>query len=137
MSPALRKLSPRDTSAAISAADRLWPGRECAGGGEVVRDLPGGAACSSAGAGEETGDAASTARAVWPGAAIAGGRGAGGVVTSSTGERAASDGVPFVIDSGVAIVALDGWPEMVPRGSTSAGSSPDLGVASNVSCSDE
>src|SRR6516162_5333482 len=79
MSPALRKLSPRDTSAAISAADRLWPGRECAGGGEVVRDLPGGAACSSAGAGEETGDAASTARAVWPGAAIAGGRGAGGL----------------------------------------------------------
>jgi len=48
-----------------------------------------------------------------------------------------SDGVGFVIDSGVAVAVLDGWPEMLPRGSTSAGSSPNLAVASDVSCSDE
>src|SRR5512132_1868289 len=99
MSPALRKVSPRATSAAVPAPDRPWLAGDCSGGGEVVRDGASGAAGSSSGAGEVTGGGASAARAVSPGV---GGRVAGRVVISSTGTSASSDGVDFVTESGVA-----------------------------------
>src|SRR5262252_8144021 len=137
MSPALRKASPRVTSAAVSAADRRWLGGDNVGGGELVRDVAGGAAGSSAGASEVTGDGASATGAVGSGATRAGGKVAGRVVDSSTGESIASGGVGDGIASGVAIATISGGSEIVARRSASAGGPPDLAPASGVSCPDE
>src|SRR5215469_13250283 len=106
MSPALRKASPRVTSAAISAADRRWLGGDSVGGGELVRDAAGAAAGSSAGASEMTGDGASAT--CGSGATTAGGKVAGRVVDSSTGESIASGGVGDGIASGFAIATISG-----------------------------
>src|SRR5215472_2927508 len=108
MSLALRKASPRATSAAISA-DGCWLRRDCVAGGEVVGDVVGGVRCFSAGAGEEaTDDGASGARPVWPGAAMAG-------------------------DAGRVV---GGGPEMLARHSACVGGPPDLAAASGASCPD-
>jgi len=137
MSPALKKASPRVTSAAISAADGCWLGGDCVGGREVVGDVAGGVACFSAGSGEATDGGASGARAVWPGAAMARGKVACQVVRSSTEASAESSGVGCGIGSGVAVAAVSGGPEMVVRRSAGVGSPPDLAAASGAACPDE
>src|SRR5215469_10920982 len=128
MSPALRKASPRVTSAAISAADRRWLGGDSVGGGELVRDAAGGAAGSSAGASEVTGDGASAT--CGSGATTAGGKVAGRVVDSSTGESIASGGGEVVRDvaggaagssAGASEVTGDGASATCGSGATTAG----------------
>src|SRR5215469_11940298 len=128
MSPALRKASPRVTSAAISAADRRWLGGDSVGGGELVRDAAGAAAGSSAGASEMTGDGASAA--CGSGATTAGGKVAGRVVDSSTGESIASGGGELVRDvaggaagssAGASEVTGDGASATCGSGATTAG----------------
>ena len=57
MSPALRNLSPRVTSAAISVGDRRWSAGDCVGEGEVGWDVACGVVCCRSGAGVATGDA--------------------------------------------------------------------------------
>src|SRR5262252_5106063 len=136
MSPALRKASPRVTSAAIPAG-RCWFDGDRVAVGEVAGDVVDVAACFSPGAGEATFDRASGASAVWSGTAIAGGRVGDRVDVFSTGARPASDCIDFAIDAGVAITVFDGWSDTFPCCSASDGNPFDLAIASGVSCLDE
>src|SRR6516164_9928848 len=136
MSPALRKASPRATSAAISAC-RCWFDGDRVAVGEVAGDVVDVAACFPSQGGEATFDSASGVSAVWSGTAIVEGRVGDRVDIFSIGARPASDGAGFAIDSGVAIAAFDGWSETLSCCSASAGNPFDPAVASGASCLDE
>ncbi len=102
MSPALRNLSPRVTSAAISVGDGRWSAGDCGRGGEVGRDVPCGIVCSCCGAGEARGGVGSGTREAWAGAGVATGDGGFCFAGSRAGASAAAGGVV----SG----ARAGWP---------------------------
>jgi hypothetical protein len=101
MSPTLRNLSPRVTSAAISAGARRWSAGDGGGGGKVGRDVACGVVCSSSGAGEARGGVGSGTREARAGAGVATGD-AGFCFAGSRGGASAAEG-------GVVSGARAGW----------------------------
>lgn len=93
MSPALRNLSPRVTSAAISVGDRRWSAGDCVGGGEAGRDVACGGVGSCSGAGKARGGARSGTREASAGAGMATGDAGFCFAGSRAGASAAAGGV--------------------------------------------
>jgi hypothetical protein len=92
MSPELRNLSPRVTSAAISAVDGRSPAWDCVRGREAARDVACGLVCSSSGGLEATDSVASGTRAAWAGAGVATGN-AGSCFAGARAGRAGASAV--------------------------------------------
>src|SRR6478736_2176712 len=92
MSPALRNASPRVTRAAMSAAERCWPARDCTGGDCTGGDVACGVAAAGGAAGVGT-DALGCGICSGRNGAGVGTAGAGcGFGDSGVGERAVADG---------------------------------------------
>src|SRR5712691_9820549 len=113
MSPALRNLSPRVTSAAISVGDRRWSAGDCVGGGEVGRDVACGVVCSGSGAGEARGGVGSGARAGWARSGGAAGEVSRRVAGAFAGAELAPGSADRGIGTGRGVAAIGGRLETI------------------------